>query len=293
VSVDPLQGERNWLSPFNYCQNNPVNKVDPTGALDEDPPSSNVSTEEIPVLQKKEGDSKLGVGVCEIKGISGLDLGTINFDFTATSKSGNYTINPIISGANSGSWLVRQQFGNGNYKNVLIGGKNTFAELCNENFIISDLSTVETNSSSIKPREALEYYKDITNEDEEFAEYFRNPSWEAYGIVLAKRFLNQFTNPFNYTPGPKLFKAVKIKVSPIRFKNSIKTIKLPKNIKKRGRNAKMRYYVKKHNAKVNQHVTKITNQNEKLSNITGNTNSATVSVLYTVSKANYKKYLKD
>ena len=33
VSVDPLQEERIWLSPYNYCQNNPINRVDPTGAL--------------------------------------------------------------------------------------------------------------------------------------------------------------------------------------------------------------------------------------------------------------------
>jgi len=38
VSVDPLKEERNWLTPHNYVQNNPVNRVDPTGALDEDPP---------------------------------------------------------------------------------------------------------------------------------------------------------------------------------------------------------------------------------------------------------------
>ncbi|MDY0393069.1 MAG: RHS repeat-associated core domain-containing protein, partial [Candidatus Bipolaricaulis sp.] len=37
VSVDPMAHERSWLNPYNYCQNNPINRTDPMGALDEDP----------------------------------------------------------------------------------------------------------------------------------------------------------------------------------------------------------------------------------------------------------------
>ncbi len=36
---DPLAHEREWLSPYNYCQLNPINRTDPTGALDWIPPT--------------------------------------------------------------------------------------------------------------------------------------------------------------------------------------------------------------------------------------------------------------
>jgi hypothetical protein len=34
ISPDPLSEERSWLSPYNYCQNNPIILTDPNGALD-------------------------------------------------------------------------------------------------------------------------------------------------------------------------------------------------------------------------------------------------------------------
>lgn len=34
LSVDPMSSFRPWLSPYNYCQNNPLLRIDPTGMLD-------------------------------------------------------------------------------------------------------------------------------------------------------------------------------------------------------------------------------------------------------------------
>ena len=31
--VDPLAHLRSWISPYNFVQNNPINRIDPDGAL--------------------------------------------------------------------------------------------------------------------------------------------------------------------------------------------------------------------------------------------------------------------
>ena len=36
LGVDPMAHLREWVSPYNFCQNNPIRRVDPTGALDDD-----------------------------------------------------------------------------------------------------------------------------------------------------------------------------------------------------------------------------------------------------------------
>lgn len=34
LSVDPMADQRSWVSPYSYCQNSPIGRVDPSGMLD-------------------------------------------------------------------------------------------------------------------------------------------------------------------------------------------------------------------------------------------------------------------
>ena len=38
ISRDPLMNEKPWLTPYHYCSNNPVGRIDPTGCEDEEFP---------------------------------------------------------------------------------------------------------------------------------------------------------------------------------------------------------------------------------------------------------------
>ena len=38
ISRDPLMSEKPWLTPYHYCSNNPVGRVDPSGMMDEENP---------------------------------------------------------------------------------------------------------------------------------------------------------------------------------------------------------------------------------------------------------------
>jgi RHS repeat-associated protein len=63
-SVDPMAEQRNWLSPYNFVQNNPIVRVDPTGALDDwvQDPLGNIRWDKDANSQEttKPGDTYLG-----------------------------------------------------------------------------------------------------------------------------------------------------------------------------------------------------------------------------------------
>jgi RHS repeat-associated protein len=51
LSVDPMASERSWLTPYNFVQNNPITRIDPTGMLD----TKYVDEFGNPLLETKDG----------------------------------------------------------------------------------------------------------------------------------------------------------------------------------------------------------------------------------------------
>jgi len=130
--VDPMADERNWLSPYNYVQNNPMMRVDPTGALDEPVYDSNGRyrgdtkegfTGEVIIYDGKEDFSKISKGELLSK------KGAYTYDNQRESLSGD---------AKSNIWTH-------------IASQLEGQQIYDENFSMSSLSDGKISFSSTDP----------------------------------------------------------------------------------------------------------------------------------------------
>ncbi len=111
LSVDPLAAARPNLSPYNYCQNNPVVRVDPTGMLDVADGYIISKNGDIKLVNKIGGDSYdvLWTEDAYVNGVRGYDYegsgkGGIRID-DAGFISG---IQSIKSEAIQGNWITKE-----------------------------------------------------------------------------------------------------------------------------------------------------------------------------------------
>jgi RHS repeat-associated protein len=97
-SVDPLADKRSWVSPYNYVQNNPILRIDPTGALDKEY-----------VIDKNTGEKK------EISNAGGNEVdiihtGTIHEDGAVTTDPGSTKIvDRATTESSSDSWYPKSK----------------------------------------------------------------------------------------------------------------------------------------------------------------------------------------
>ncbi|MGX5687417.1 DUF6443 domain-containing protein [Arcticibacter tournemirensis] len=100
-SIDPLSEQRAWVSPFNYGQNNPINRNDPTGALDDWIMDENMKPHwyaNVTIANDrdlKKGDTYLGESA-EYTATNGRDVqlnsdGTWNYKITQPSNDVPYS----------------------------------------------------------------------------------------------------------------------------------------------------------------------------------------------------------
>jgi RHS repeat-associated protein len=96
--VDPLAEERKWLSPYNYVQNNPIMRIDPDGALD-DEWNLNTETGEMTWVSHMGGDEVQFVnfvtphenGAMEWHGTTSIDGADIFSGPMANNYNGDFT----------------------------------------------------------------------------------------------------------------------------------------------------------------------------------------------------------
>jgi RHS repeat-associated protein len=151
-SVDPMADSRSWMSPYNYCQNNPIGRVDPNGALDDDysvTKKGNVKLERktndnFDVLYtkeswdngKKDKSIKLDKGVCsniiEGKGTLNVNKTKTPFNYTAGIINDNKTaikLFEFLEDNTNVEWSLFKFGAGGNNSNIITTSHDYGAEL--------------------------------------------------------------------------------------------------------------------------------------------------------------------
>jgi RHS repeat-associated protein len=108
LSVDPLSDERSWLTPYNYCSNNPIIRTDPSGMLDGDYYDQNGNW----LGKDKFKDNRVYMADAVTKDNEGFVTGATNATELSVSHTDFQTISNIVmheagtSDINENLWLA-------------------------------------------------------------------------------------------------------------------------------------------------------------------------------------------
>jgi RHS repeat-associated protein len=93
-SVDPLAEERSWVSPYNFVQNNPLNRIDPDGMLDDWVERDNQVVWDENVTSTNDADLKSGDKYLgkEGYGVNTETGASIHYKSDGTTSEGSFSI---------------------------------------------------------------------------------------------------------------------------------------------------------------------------------------------------------
>ncbi len=176
ISVDPEKEKRSWVNPYNYVQNNPINRTDPTGALDDEPPNQTKNTIIEDVLHCI--DIQVGYGV-----VHDNETGNI----TVYKTEAGWSKNKVSTTSNANIEVTRTIYdisAKGELTGINVNKRNINAEYRIENNIIIPDETF-IKSINIDELENIHYQKD----DKGYEHYKTDPIVEGIKAIKGNNIL--------------------------------------------------------------------------------------------------------
>lgn len=139
IGIDPLAENKPWMSPYVYCSGNPVNRIDPTGALD-DWYMTNLGSVEYDIDIKSQAD-------LDSKGIDGKYLSADKYSKNVLDAIGADIMNTTNTCSEKGWNKFVSYIENPNL------GKNYFIDAASKNYNDNSsgfMSVLSSNLSGIK-----------------------------------------------------------------------------------------------------------------------------------------------
>jgi hypothetical protein len=112
-----LAHERSWLSPYNYCQWNPVGRVDPSGALDDDYFNKNgkylgsdeAKTDNVRIINQKDWDANKTINTDGSESITHAIGVTVSADHSKSNLTEEATLSVYNHYNSTGLYLKARQ----------------------------------------------------------------------------------------------------------------------------------------------------------------------------------------